>query len=923
MKKIVTRILLICMIISSFVIENVTAEVGLTEKQKTLLEVMDVFNDEYALDAKLTKAEFASMLSKISFADADLKVVYSSQKLPTDVDEFSDYANDVKALYSKGYIKVDNFGRFYPDKTITAKESISMVLRAMGYAEKYVKAVSKNDEAFAGNKKLTDGMTVSENSELNVYSAYVLIYNMLYCDISDLYSNKDGKRLYMSERLDLYEIKGIVDDDGVIAIDGKSDISTGYVSIDGEVFVNKSGCGDLVGQSVLGIYKSDRYEDENILLGVCENVRKNSVTTVLSYDITKFKDRTYYYEETMSAKERKIHIPKDAVVIYNEKALGLYDNFEDSMLLPDNGRLRFYDNNNDGDVDILRIENFNAGVVNSVDTNKEKVYINNSRLIDLADRDYIIEHKDGTLMEFSDIKKDNSVLYLESLDKSIIKLIVSDDLYSDIVISKEVDDVTTVLTETGAKYEISKYAVETCGTIEVGQAYKFYIDAFDRVAYYEKDIMPNEYVYGCIAKVIFSDELEPEEYGVKIFTQYGDNLTYKLAKKVVLIDEDGTRNSWKREELPLQLTYRGVVRFKVNIDNEIMVIELPHTKNSKPEKKNRLHYLIDSYTDGNGNDYYVNVSGDVVNYGGEAIIDSNTVVFHCPTEPTEIENYAIGGVSSFSNGVNCNLYAFGTDPMSRRAECVCLYEAFAGEITSETPAIVMDVSLVYDEEESDVSYKITLLNRGNTESDVYMKQDVYNNEVFATANGVKTPLKISDGDIIYYATKGKYIEKATIIYDADHTVKDEKGNTIKGAIAGTELSYFSQDNLLCNPFYIADRNAQNSGSSTAWKFYTGGYKILTGWVYSVEDEYIMITTQNPAYGYDPNKNISDGFITQVYSYGQEKFLTTTEILGNNKMKIRTGKKSDLKSYVDYGEDCSRIVWVQYLYANRFINIINN
>ncbi len=922
MKKIISHILLICMILSLFTFESVMAENGLTERQTMILNATGVLNDEYSFDAKVTKAQFAQMIAKVYYGDMDLDMFDVSQPLPKDVDEYSDYANAVKLLHSKGFLPVDNFGRFFPEKSITANEAISIVLRAMGYTEKYIKVLAGSDNAFAMMNELTEGMTTLEGEELNVYSAYNLIYNMLYFDISDLYEDVNSELLFMSESLNLYEVKGVIDDDGVISLDGATNHSSDYIAIDGEPFINECGYNNLFGQSVYGIYKYDRKQNEKTLICVCENVRKNNLTTILSYDITRLDNRTYYYyEDSVSSKTKSIHVPTDAVIIYNEKPLGLYDNFEDSMLLPENGRLRFYDNDNDGNVDILRVESFDTGIVKSVDTEKEKIYVNGSRIIDLEGRDAIIEYQDGTLIELGSVIKDNTVLYAESLDGSIVKLVVSNELYSDKVTGINNSDATTVSTEKGANYAFSKYALDNCGEIEVGQFYKFYMNAFGRVAYWEKDIMPNEYTYGCIAKIISPEDMEPEDYTVRIFTQYGESERYKLAKKVLIIEEDGTEKYLKRDELPAQLTYRGVVRFKLNANRELNSIELPYTKGNRPDQDDRLYYIVDSYTNSNGSDYFTNVSEGQVNYGGATIIDSDTVVFHCPTDPADIDNYKIGGTSSFAQYGTYNIYAFGTDPKKLKAECVCMYTTFSSTITSEYPLIVKDVSLVYNEDEGEVLYRI-ILARGTSEVAYYMRQEVYENEVYATANGVTTPIKISVGDIIYYAANDNYvIEKATVIYDADQTVQDEKGNDIIGAIAGTQISYFDESNLLGNPFFIANRNQQNAGSASAWKYYQEGYKILTGWIYSVEGEYIQITTQNPAYGYDPNKTISDGFITQIYGHGLERFFSTTEVLGDNKFKVRAGNLSDLKSYLDYGADCSRVVWVQYLYANRFLNII--
>lgn len=920
MKKIISLILSICVVLSTFVSITSSAEEALTEKQTTLLNTIGVLNEEYSLDYKLTRGEFAILLAEAAFPEKPDVSVYKFKQPLTDVEEFSDCYEAVAALYTFNYVSVDKFGRFFPDQAITADEAITMVIRTMGYTKDIVTSIYGTDEALSNIKNINEGMNAAGNSVLDVYSAYNLIYNMLYADISELNEDKSDERIYMSKRLEIYEKYGVVNHDGVVSADKIHQIPKECIEIDGELFYNNSGYCDLFGQSVCAFYTIDKRNSENILLSVCENVRKNKVTTLISKNIEDYKNRTYYYyEDDLHTKDKKIYVPKDVRVIYNEKELRVGDKFYDSMFLPQTARIRLYDNDNDGEVDILRIEDFNVGVVSSVDVDKAKIYINESRIIDLSKKEYVIEYKDGTKLQLDEVSKNNTVLFAESLDGKFVKILLSDTVYTEEVSSYSSKGNGILMTASGGKYELSKYAASQKTQIEMGQMYNFYFDAFDMVALFEKDMASDVAMFGCLATIISPEDIEPEEISVKIYTAYGETQRYFLNKKIKVIHEDDTVKYYKPEELSENVSYRGAIRYKLDMDDKVTSIEIPHAYGTKPDKEDRMFYIVDSHINGNKDDYYTRTSNTSVNYGGEAILDNKTTIFYTPEDPKDYDKYAIGSIASYTHGGKYEMFIFGTDYREKKAECVCMFETYSGTITSTYPWIVTDLALVYDEEIGEAVYSISLVRENGAEATYFMEQEVFTKEIFPIANGITDPVIIEPGDWIYYETQDNYIKKAMLAFDIDQEVTDERGNTVTGATAGTELSYYSAENTLCNPFTISNLSTQNPGSETSWKFYTGNCRIFTGWVYSYEDGYVQITNQNPAYGYDLKKTLADGALTQIYDCPRGM---CTEVLGNGKVNVKVFSESDIKSYLDYGADCSRIVFAQYLYDSRCINIIN-
>jgi len=524
--KLISLILIISCIIGLCPVQLAMAAEGLTDEQKALLTVVGVYDETLSLDATLTKGEFANILAKGVFAEDEDMATYKPNTRLTDVDEFTECYGAVSALHALGYAGADKFGRFYPDNKITYKEAVSMIHRALGYSDTYVKSRWKTPENFAVSKKVSKGVTVGTGSEVSIYSTYVLIYNMLICDISDLFDGEDTT--YMSWRHSLYEIEGVVTHDGVVAYDSTKDLKPGQIMIGKDVYVNESGIIDLFGQNISGWYRETR--DSDILVAVYQNTRQNEVITLTSSDIVGMKSKTYSYDSGKSnGKIEKASFNSSSDIFYNGKKLGIDDPFTDDMFIPKNGRVRLYNIDNDKTIEIVRIEDYSVGIVGAVDLDKEKIYIDNSRIADLGGTDYIIEDKYGNALELGDIVKNNVISYCKSFDGTVASVLVSTESYSDIADEYESTGYGIITTESGARYELSEYAASNSDPVEIGGAYNFYFDAFDMLACIKKDNGLSGSLYGYVADIAKEGTLSSKTL-MRIFTGSGEFTDYYLNK---------------------------------------------------------------------------------------------------------------------------------------------------------------------------------------------------------------------------------------------------------------------------------------------------------------------------------------------------------------------------------------------------------
>lgn len=930
MKRAVNLLFALIMTVNLFNFTVAGAHTGaLSDDERTLLDFFGVIDTDKELDDYLTRGEFAIMLAKVAFGvDADVSM-YNTGKCPTDVSSSDPCYDAVSALYSKGYIALNSFGYFYPDNAITPEEATDMAVGVMGYSNLFLKKIfSQSTQSIAADKGLYKGISAADNT-LSLYNAYKLIYNMLRSDVSDLVLSDEnkGEIMYMSSRLFVYEISGVVTDDGFTSLYGATEIGENQISIDGKVLENGTGYSDLLGYNVKGYYEYSRFTDEATLLAIGERSRKNDVTVLYSEDIEDFKNRVYeYYDDEYATRTKKTEIPRDAVIIYNGKSLTIDDEFKDEMFLPKSGRVTLHDNDGDGKINIVKIDDFKTGIVYTSDINEEKIYLKNGiAAIELEDKSVVIEDKDGNTLKQSELSENNVVTYMQSLDGEYVKILVSTFSQEETVTAVEREDgyIKSIDTEAGGTYEMSLHAQTYYDKVDMRSLYVFYFDVFDKVAGFEKSKSSNEWSWGSLISVVTDEDRADEASLIKIYTEDNEIVNLYANTKITVIDENDVVTKYDSYAVANAVDYTGIIRYKTS-DDKVTYIEIPHKYGTIPTTDDRLFMLLDTVETENKEHYYTRKVSSYISYGGKIILNDKTKVFVVPSDVKLYNDYAIGSIDSFINGTTYSMYLYGTNYKSKKAECACLTSGSVSTkvITNETPITIKKVELTYNDESQDEEYKVTCMTNSGAESVYYMEKDVYETEVFSLAAGDDKPVKIDKGDLIYYNVDKNHITAAVLIYDADVALTDEKGNTVIGGLAGGKITYYSSSNLLCNPFAAGSYTSGNTGLANSWMYHPNNVRVWVGWVYSYEDGFIQITNQNLNYGYNFNATKDDGFITEMFQLSGTSGFVTVEKNGK-KVNVKKGELSDIRPYNIYGSDCSRVLITQRVYDTRSFSVIND
>ena len=692
-----------------------------------------------------------------------------------------------------------------------------------------------------------------------------------------------------------------------------------------ETYYNQTGKTDLFGLYINGYYTNDR-DLGKTLLSLYVNESKNRVTKVYSRDITDYRGRTYSYLPNKQGREKKITVPSYAVIVYNGMTVGLNDPFSESDFWPEEGMIVFIDNNGDGNADVVKIDSYTAGMVAAVDTKQGKIYLQNTNgIIDLENKRYKIEDADGNKVDISALRSNTSIFYGETLDKKMVKMVVSSYRFESEVISRNLDE-EYIKTSDGGKYFVSKYAENYYPSLEIGTKYTFYLNPYEEIAGYSKTVDSGEWKIGAFMGINKEDGLKGT-YQIKVYTSEGEFEVLELREKVQFISENDETSSLKGAKLYDEIkTYVGIVRYKLDSDNLVKCIEVPLMYGKVPKDYDRLFYLVDTVTAGRDdvNDYYTKILGSNINYGGKALINGDSTVFKIPRDLSETDEFNTVAIENITGGEGQSFTVFGTNYKSKKAAAVVISnDAVIQEaIINDWYYVVKEVASVWDEKKDEPVYSVLCADMNGVELNYYMKPKVYENEVKCVGRGNSEPIKLAAGDMIYIAREDDYISKAICCFDADQETIDERGNIVEGGIAGTLYTYF-HPSLLGSPFgnTPSDRRTvqdQIISKSDAWVFSASMPRLFSGWVYSIEDNYMLVTNQNPQYGYDPEAKVEDGFVSNLIPFDRVIY---TEI-GRSSVTVRKATPADVKTIQNSGSGCSRILVGQGSYDMRTVNIIN-
>ena len=529
MKKTFIYILTVIMLILNLQITLTSAEdTVLNPEEAELLNALNLIDSEGFAEADyLTRAEFCALVCRLF----NIETVSGGEVEFRDIEESHECFDAVAYLYGRGIIKGLSKYSFAPEREILAEEAATILVAALGFSE-LVKIDNASMLAKAKELGIFDGLSLASDEKITEETAKKLMYNTLFAPITkvsvsvDKITYSDDETLMMNEIYDLYEIKGVVNENGTASLFGEGTIRENQIKIDTEIYGKGTEIVDsLMGYSVYAyvMYDSD---SEGTVIYARENEKKNNVYEFMSDELNSLDENYISFE--IDKKEKKVKISNSIDAIYN--GIGIKD-FKNTLLNLKYGKIRLIDNTGDDKADVAIITEYKNLVVNNVVSTDTEFGIydkyGNNIVADLVEENCVINvWKNGKAASITDVISGSAIVVTDSGKKERTRLI---DIY---LFKEKVDGVLAgigneEITLNGQSYKVSPYLDMESVTYYMSKDVTMYVDINGRASFITVE---NGEQYGFLYKGTWLEE--SEDLLLKVFTTDNEWKSYLLADKI-------------------------------------------------------------------------------------------------------------------------------------------------------------------------------------------------------------------------------------------------------------------------------------------------------------------------------------------------------------------------------------------------------
>lgn len=847
-------------------------------------KVLKEENEDITPEAKITRAEFAVVLSEVCGLDVLGKgenyfdEIFSNEdkdeQLITDAGVRSCYNDIDQSHWAYDYVeRVKNYGlmvgvdnrSFAPDRPVTVNEAVKVLETALnysvmadmygGYPQGYIK--------IAKDIKLLKNVSASVNDELDWLSAQHLFYNALHTTVLKpkgsgttlSYTDKNSKML-LTELFDIDVFEGIVRDNGVSSLTSFGIVGEKQVKIDDTYLYyteDSKAVRDLLGHSaVVYYYNEDAENSYQIVYSDCAEKEEEITFSSVDFDSINSSYISYYVND----KARKTKLSKTPYVIINGEAVSEWDK-------------SIFDGN-DTEVELICWDGESANVISvtrkeyafpeKVNAENEIIYnklrtnnADNINVMDLSGYQRVtIIGEDGAEGTIASIKA-KDVLEVVRGARSIT-ITISGKLVEDFVIKNVTTDENErkiVSNGENAYVVVSAYedSVEK-SELKSGKTYTLYLNSRDELVWAEAVIVKGENIAGILTKVGKNDELDEEAWYIKAYTGNKEIDRYYLKDKISL---NGKRVKTEEKTEEIDDYYDALILFKVDEANKVTAITTPADYGDRSDRGL----------------YRMNVPGKKLNYhiqtaglGLNMFINGSTVKFTAPVNEElreDVSAYALGQ-AGFSDNTGYLVDGYTTTLDSLNAEyIVAKQEVKSG--TYDSKCMVIDSVSETINEDDEPCYKITgyvaKYETAVSYKEFMVEPDVKFIDVEANDVDGMTVEDLARGDIIRYNVNQKdNINTIFRVYD------------------------FTNDTL-------SPRKASN------------GNQFTRGWAYSYGNGYLRISGSNvKPENVDFSKVGNDESNDDLKGYRAADTKIVVIDTSKKKAQVSQGTSADITTYID-------------------------
>lgn len=619
----------------------------------------------YEPDAKMTRLQFASMLSAVLNASpsTEIKGYYNDIALRHFM------GGKLEALYEMGVMKGISKTEFGPKVNLELFHAVAAFIRALGYKDmaEYSSGYSAGYMAVANKIGLLKG--IDTGAEFTQAAAMKLFYNFLNSEIYEVVgiSDKRVTRDTISGNTVLkvyHNIESVIDiltANRSTALDSAEGTGEGAVRI-GERVLNTA---DGTLNAYLGYQVEAYYDAEFDVLLYANITTKNKTAEINADEFVKYQDSKVYYEEGDKEKTYTLSVSMD--VVYNGKATPFNKSLFETFRL---GKITLIDNNKDNSYDVAIIDSYVNRVVESKSEASEIIKFKNGRgtIAFATYDDYEIRNAQGKNITLADVSNNSVLSIMESADKKYVLVYVGSNSVIGTLESRYSEGNKEIFCIDGKEYVADPDFIADNPMISIGAAAEFNTDVYGIIAGYSEFTGAGEgYAYAMAMK---KKGVMDDTVMVKLFTEFKDYGTFDTAEKVKL---DGktvpSAELINSEPLFEKKTVDGseayvfvpqLIKYKINDEGKLTSIDTSYYDTGLENGTNTLHKVVKGYMKYDSIDK---------SFGDDVYLNNGCLIFICPAnaENADPDDFFCGtsglrNESSYSiTAYNNSSDTFGTD----------------------------------------------------------------------------------------------------------------------------------------------------------------------------------------------------------------------------------------------------------------------
>ncbi|MBQ3554233.1 MAG: S-layer homology domain-containing protein [Clostridia bacterium] len=610
-------LLLSCMCV--FATETTETEVAPSNQHAyavNILNVLGVLTDDEVVSfdetSNVTRAEFVRLVLKMIGYSDELTVSEESLKF-SDV-PFTYWATPYIVYASDmGLISGYENGEFGPEDWLTYGQAVKIVLSAIGHTKENSKLTDYPDSyiALASLLGLLQNVGGNANNPIAKGDVAELIYNALEAEVvqqrsfgEEEFYVKDGV-LMMEHYLDVKKVKGIWNADENKNVYGGTFPKAGTIEIDRMPYYVGTVKRDetLLFKNVVCYVKLAADDDATILY---MEQGKGNYLEIKTEDLAGSPSISAipYYE---GYSKTSAFIASDVNILLNGRYFKPKASVTSNDLKQPQTTLKLYDNDRDGEYEILQLVKAETAIIDKVDVNNEYLFFKYGKLVD--GNDYIdasnarkekkvnIKNTEGAVVDPKTLAAWDVLEMYRTVDSAYIEIIVSDQRIRGTVESITDDEYII----NGASYHLSQDYLDAFSAghakAEVpsaGDSGNFYTSASGWIAGFVKGA-GSEYLYAFMIGYDGDPTDVSPKARVKLFSEEGEMLTLELANRVTLDGVTGLDDEAFLKQIAANTyNHECVVKFGRNAEGKLNYLDTPERTSYDASNPNgvrfELHY---------------------------------------------------------------------------------------------------------------------------------------------------------------------------------------------------------------------------------------------------------------------------------------------------------------------------------------------